>query len=195
MTKTLQLLFTLVIVGNCYAYPEFQKFSQTHSGRPINCAMCHANGDGPEGASRGQIGSLTPDELNKLNAARGAFVPGVPIQSPILNAFGNNIITVIGKTKFLELRAHPEQLAEVYGYQSDLDGDGITDAQEYLEGTHPLNNVHGDPMRLFLHNLKAFRLHVTLIVLATIAGFYGFSHLLHGLSASASTKSSVERYP
>lgn len=37
---------------------------------------------------------------------------------------------------------------------------------EYLEGTHPLNNVHGDPIRLFLHNLKAFRLHVTLIVFA-----------------------------
>lgn len=195
MTKTLQLLFTLIVVGNCYAYPEFQRFSQTHSGRPINCAMCHANGDGPEGASRGQIGSLTPDELNKLNAARGAFAPGTPIENPILNEFGNNIIFVIGKTKFLELRAQPEQLAEVYGFQSDLDGDGIADAQEYLEGTHPLNNVHGNPMRLFLHNLKTFKLHVILIVLATIAGFYGFSHLLNGFAASSNTKSSVERYP
>lgn len=195
MTRTLQLLVTIVIVGNCYAYPEFQKFSETYSGRPINCAMCHADGDGPEGASRGQIGSLTPDELNKLNAARGAFSPGVSIQSPILNAFGNNIITLIGKTKFLELRAHPEQLAEVYGFQSDLDGDGISDAQEYLDGTHPLNDVHGNPIRLFLHNLKAFRLHVILIVLATVAGFYGFSHLLHGFAASASTNSSVERRP
>ncbi len=192
MTKTLQLLFTLIVVGNCYAYPEFQKFSQTHSGRPINCAMCHANGDGPEGASRGQIGSLTPSELNKLNAARGAFSPGMIVESPILNAFGNKIISTMGKTKFLELRAHPEQLAEVYGFQSDLDGDGIPDAQEYLEGTHPLNNVHGDPLNLFLHNLKVFRLHVILTVLATIAGFYGFSHLLHGFAASAPSKSSHE---
>lgn len=193
MLNTFLLLLTFLIAGNCFAYPEFQRFSQGNSGRPINCAMCHANGDGPEGASRGQIGSLTPDELNRLNAARGAFAPGVPVRSPILNAFGNNIITVIGKTKFLELRAHPEQLAEVYGFQSDLDGDGIADAQEYLEGTHPLNNVHGNPMKLFLHNLKAFRLHVILTVLATIAGFYGFSHLLHGFAASASTRSSVER--
>ncbi len=195
MLNTFLLLLTFLIAGSSFAYPEFQRFSQNNSGRPINCAMCHANGDGPEGASRGQIGSLTPDELNKLNAARSAFAPGVPIQSPILNAFGNNIITVIGKTKFLELRAHPEQLAEVYGYQSDLDSDGIADAQEYLEGTHPLNNVHGNPMKLFLHNLKTFRLHVILIVLATIAGFYGFSHLLNGFAASSNTKSSVERYP
>ncbi|MBL0061335.1 MAG: hypothetical protein IPP40_07575 [bacterium] len=195
MLNTFLLLLTFLIAGSSFAYPEFQRFSQNNSGRPINCAMCHANGDGPEGASRGQIGSLTPDELNKLNAARSAFAPGVPIQSPILNAFGNNIITVIGKTKFLELRAHPEQLAEVYGYQSDLDSDGIADAQEYLEGTHTLNNVHGNPMKLFLHNLKTFRLHVILIVLATIAGFYGFSHLLNGFAASSNTKSSVERYP
>jgi len=195
MLNTFLLLLTFLIAGSSFAYPEFQRFSQNNSGRPINCAMCHANGDGPEGASRGQIGSLTPDELNKLNAARSAFAPGVPIQSPILNAFGNNIITVIGKTKFLELRAHPEQLADVYGYQSDLDSDGIADAQEFLDGTHPLNNVHGNPMKLFLHNLKTFRLHVILIVLATIAGFYGFSHLLNGFTAGSNTKSSAERYP
>lgn len=195
MLNSFLLLLTFLVAENCLAYPEFQRFSQENSGRPINCAMCHTNGDGPEGASRGQIGSLTPDELNDLNAARGAFAPGVPVRSPILNAFGNNLITVIGKTKFLELRAHPEQLAEVYGFQSDLDKDGIADAQEYLEGTHPLNNVHGNPLRLFLHNLKAYKLHVILIVLATVAGFYGLSHLLHGLSVSASAKSSVERNP
>jgi len=154
--------------------------------------MCHANGDGPEGASRGQIGSLTPDELNRLNAARGAFAPGIAVQSPLLNAFGNKIISTIGKTRFLELRARPEQLAEVYGFQSDLDSDGIADAQEYLEGTHPLNNVHGNPLSLFLHNLNVYRLHVILTVLATIAGFYGFSHLLHGFAASAAPKARNE---
>ncbi len=189
------ILFSLMVMitGSALAYPEFQRFSQENSGRPINCAMCHTNGDGPEGASRGQIGSLTPDELNRLNAARGAFAPGIAVESPILNRFGNEIITKMGKTKFLELRAHPELLAEVYGFQSDLDNDGIPDAQEYLEGTHPLNKVHGNPLRLFLHNLKAYRLHVILTVLATIAGFYGFSHLLHGLAASATTQTRDDR--
>lgn len=195
MRNTFLLLFTFVMIENGFSYPEFQRFSQDHSGRPINCAMCHANGDGPEGASRGQIGSLTPVELNRLNAVRGAFAPGIPVDSPILNLFGNKIITAIGKTKFLELRAHPELLAAVYGFQSDLDSDGIADAQEYLEGTHPLNNVHGNPWSLFLHNLIAFKLHVTLILLATIAGIYGFSHLMHGFAATTSTSPQTERRP
>lgn len=193
MFMTILFLALFATAGKSFAYPEFQKFSQTNSGRPINCAMCHANGDGPEGASRGQIGSLTPSELNRLNAARGAFAPGTIVESPILNKFGNQIIYVIGKTKFLELRAHPEQLAEIYGFQNDLDSDGIPDAREYMEGTHPLNNVHGNPLSLFLHNLNVYKLHVILTVLATIAGFYGFSHLLHGFAASASVKSLHER--
>jgi hypothetical protein len=180
-----RIIFLLMLVAPClsaFAYPEFQRFSQDHSGRPINCAMCHASGDGPEGAGRGQIGSLTPDELNRLNAARGAFAAGVPVESPILNEFGNNIIYRIGKTKFLELRAHPEQLAEVYGYSSDLDGDGISDAQEYLDGTQPLNGVHGNPWKLFLHNLSVYKLHVIMLALATLAGLWGLSHLLYGLA-------------
>ncbi|MCB9367314.1 MAG: hypothetical protein H6508_09055 [Calditrichaeota bacterium] len=178
-------IVALVFIGNCFAYPEFQRFSQENSGRPINCAMCHVNGDGPEGASRGQIGSLTPVELNRLNAARGAFAPGMPVESPILNAFGNNIIRKIGKTKFLELRAHPEQLAEAYGFQSDLDEDGIPDAQEYLDGTNPLNRSHGNPWKLFVHNLNQYKLHIFLIILATVAGFYGLSNLLHGFAIQA----------
>ena len=182
------ILLVLAVTGRGLAYPEFQRFVQEQSGRPINCAMCHANGDGPEGASRGQIGSLTPAELNKLNAARGALAPGIAVESPILNAFGNKIISTIGKTRFLELRARPGQLAEVYGFQSDLDRDGIADAQEYLDGTHPLNRMHGDPWSLFLHNLSEFRLHVILIVLATAAGFFGLSHLLHGFAAGIPEK-------
>lgn len=183
MKMTFILLLACAFLQTAHAYPEFQRFAQDHSGRPINCAMCHANSDGPEGAGRGQIGSLTPAELNKLNAARGAFAPGVPVQSPILNEFGNAIITQIGKTKFLELRAHPDQLADVYGFASDLDGDGIPDAQEYLDGTHPLNKVHGSPWKLFVHNLGAYKLHVTMLILATVAGLWGLSHLLYGLAS------------
>lgn len=185
MHKTLTLLLTIAFVQAAFAYPEFQRFSQDNSGRPINCAMCHANSDGPEGAGRGQIGSLTPSELNRLNAARGAFSPGVPVQSPILNEFGNRIITQVGKTKFLELRAHPEQLADVYGFTTDLDADGIPDAQEYLDGTHPLNKTHGNPWKLFVHNLGAYKLHVAMLILATVAGLWGLSHLLFGLAANA----------
>ncbi len=185
MITIIASLITFALVGSCFAYPEFQRFSEENSGRPINCAMCHANADGPEGASRGQIGSLTPDELNRLNAARGAFAPGMVVQSPVLNEFGNNIVTKLGKTKFLELRAHPEQLANVYGFESDLDKDGISDAQEYLDGTHPLNKTHGDPWSLFLYNLKQYKLHVILSVLATIAGYFGLSHLLYGLAVRA----------
>ena len=183
-----QLTFLLLLAAHCgmsWGYPEFQRFSQENSGRPINCAMCHTNSDGPEGAGRGQIGSLRPVELNMLNAARGAFAAGVPVQSPILNEFGNKIVYQLGKTKFLELRAHPEQLAEVYGFAGDLDGDGIPDAQEYLDGTHPLNRTHGSPWKLFLHNLSAYKLHVIMIVLATVAGFWGLSHLLHGLAVGS----------
>lgn len=182
MKRQVFLLAVFAYSLTALAYPEFQRFSQEHGGQPINCAMCHASGDGPEGAGRGQIGSLTPEELNRLNAARGAFSAGVPVQSPILNTFGNNIIFQIGKTKFLELRAHPEQLAEVYGFESDLDGDGIPDAQEYLDGTHPLNKVHGNPWKLFLHNLSVFKLHVVMLALATLAGLWGLSHLLYGLA-------------
>lgn len=183
MNKTLILLLLLAIVQSANAYPEFQRFSQEHGGQPINCAMCHTSGDGPEGAARGQIGSLTPDELNRLNAARGAFAPGVPVQSPILNEFGNRIITQVGKSKFLELRAHPDQFPDVYSFASDLDSDGIPDAQEYLDGTHPLNKVHGNPWKLFVHNLGAYRLHVVMLILATAAGLWGLRHLLYGLAA------------
>lgn len=185
----LAVLAVLLSAADSRAYPEFQRFSQQNSGRPINCSMCHSNSDGPEGASRGQIGSLTPEELNRLNAARAAFAPGMAVQSPILNEFGNKIITVVGKTKFLELRAHPELLADVYGFSSDLDLDGIPDAQEYLDGTHPLNKTHGNPWKLFVHNLQVYKLHVVMILLATIAGFYGLSHLLHGLAAQSSAQS------
>lgn len=166
-----------------YAYPEFQRHVQENSGRPVNCAMCHVNSDGPEGSGHGQLGSLNGEELNRLNAARGAFVPGVAVSSPILNEFGNHIIYVIGKQKFVELRARPGDLAANYGFMSDLDHDGIADAQEYLDGTHPLNAAHGAPLKLLWDNLNRYSFHVLMLLLATIAGLLGFNNVLRGFAA------------
>jgi hypothetical protein len=162
------------------AYPEFQKFVQTRSGRAVNCAMCHASSDGPDGAGFGQIGSLTPEELGRLNQARAAFEPGHEVASPILNRFGNHVIATVGKTRFLELRSRPEELAAALGTESDLDGDGIPDAREYLEGTHPLKKTDGNPWLLFVNNLVRYRFHVFMIVVATALTIYGLASLLRG---------------
>ena len=166
--------------GSAAAYPEFQKFVQTRSGRAVNCAMCHTNSDGPDGAGFGQIGSLTPEELGRLNRARAAFEPGQEVASPILNRFGNHIVTSVGKTRFLELRNRPEELAGALGTASDLDGDGIPDSREYLEGTHPLKKTDGNPWLLFANNLVRYRFHVVMIVIATALTIYGLASLLRG---------------
>jgi hypothetical protein len=170
--------------GAADAYPEFQKFVQARSGRSVNCAMCHVSPDGPNGAGFGQIGSLTPGELDRLNQARAAFEPGREVASPILNRFGNHIITTVGKTRFLQIRSHPEELAEALGAESDLDGDGIPDAREYLDGTHPLKETNGNPWLLFVHNLALYRFHLIMIVIATALTVYGLASLLRATDAA-----------
>jgi len=160
------------------AYPEFQAFSKKNSGRFVNCAMCHANADGPDGVKPGQIGRLKPEELTRLNAARAAFKPGVDVDSPILNSFGNHIIKTLGKEKFLQLRRDPKALADALGYESDLDGDGVPDAQEFLDGTDPLDAQNGNPWKLFVANLVRNRVHVLLLVLATVSGMFAIRNLL-----------------
>lgn len=160
------------------AYPEFQAFSQQNSGRQVNCAMCHRSPDGPNGLKPGQIGALSPAELERLAQARQAFLPGVAIDSPILNAFGNHIISAIGRTEFINLRRRPAGLAEALGSASDLDQDGIPDAQEFLEGTDPLDSQSGAPGALFRANLWRERLHILMLLLATMAGLYGLNNLL-----------------
>lgn len=161
------------------AYPEFQRYSQKVSGRYVNCAMCHVNPDGPIGMKPGQIGSLTPKQLKQLNKARAAFEPGQNVTSPILNAFGNSILRKLGKKKILELRLHPEQLAGAYGYESDLDGDGIPDAREFLDGTDPVDAQSGSPWLLFKHNVwKNLFPALSLLAAATLLGLYGLNNLL-----------------
>ena len=166
------------------AYPEFQKFIQASSGRAVNCAMCHVNPDGPEGTGPGQVGSLGPEELQRLNRARGAFEPGQQVDNPVLNPFGNKIIGTVGKRQFLELKSHPADLAGALGDASDLDGDGISDAREYLDGTLPLDRMNGSPLRLFANNLRRNAFHVVMIVVATALAVYGLASLLRGTHAA-----------
>ena len=173
-------LAALAIAGTAHAYPEFQKYVSLKSGRTVNCAMCHMHSDGPEGAAPGQIGHLTPPEQAELGRARAAFEPHANIKNPILNAFGNHIINSIGKKQFLELRVTPAELANKLPKDSDLDGDGITDVDEYLSGTHPLIKSDGRPWLLFKANLAANLGQIVLMLAASVLGLWGLHHLLHG---------------
>jgi hypothetical protein len=176
------LVFSFFWVSQGWSYPDFQQFIKKHSGRAVDCAFCHANPNGPEGNGPGQIGSLTPEEFDRLNYARGAFDPGRKVDSPILNAFGDRIIRELGKKKFLEIKTHPEELAKALDPTVDLDGDGIPDVREFLEGTHPLNDTDGAPLRLFWANLQKNRVPIFLLFLATLFGLYGLNNLLKGFA-------------
>lgn len=167
------------------AHPEFQAFSKEHSGRGVSCAMCHAHPDGPDGVKPGQIGRLTPRELERLNAARAAFKPGAEVDSPILNAFGNHIVRTLGKERLLAFRKNPAALAAALGPDSDLDSDGISDAQEYLDGTHPLDAHSGSPLKLLVHNLRLNGMHVALLAAAVAFALYGIRNLLRWLGIEA----------
>jgi len=164
------------------AYPDFQRYLVQSTGRSVNCAMCHVNADGPEGTAPGQIGRLSPAELTQLGQARSALLPENQARSPILNQFGNHILNRLGKTKLLELRLVPGELAGALPAGSDLDHDGISDAEELRAGTHPLLDTDGNPWRLFRHNAWRNRTSLVLTLAATILGLYGLKHLLHGFA-------------
>jgi len=162
------------------AFPEFQTFSEKNSGRTVDCSMCHVNSSGPLGNEDGQLGSLKPEELERANKARAALNAGQDVDSPILNAFGNQIIKTIGMARVIELRSNPAGLAEALGTKSDLDGDGIPDSREYLDGTDPLNRFHGEPWRLLVNNLVRYKFDVILAILSVVLILYGLMNLLKG---------------
>lgn len=174
----------VLAAGAAQAHPQFQAFVDQHSGRKVNCAMCHAHPDGPEGLKPGQIGSLNTQQMDALNRARAAFEPGQEVKSPILNEFGNEMVRQLGKTRILELLQDPGALATALDPASDIDGDGVPDYEEYLAGTLPTDPHHGPPWRLFAINLRRNIFHIAMILLATAAGLYGLRHLLHGLDAT-----------
>ena len=179
------------------AYPEFETWIEAGSGRFVNCAFCHSHPDGPEGVKPGQIRSLDAAELERLNRARAAFEPGQEVDSPILNDFGDHIMERLGKRRFLEIRTtDPGRLAEeldsTAGEPSDLDGDGIPDATEYREGTHPLDARHGAPLRLLRVNLARDWFDILMIALATVFGLYGLHHLLEWAARRAEKAEAAE---
>jgi hypothetical protein len=181
----LALAFSLYLLspGNVQAYPEFQEYVKKTSGQAVNCALCHSHPDGPDGAASGQLGSLTPEEFTRLGLARSAFEPGRKVDSPILNDFGDSILRTVGKKKFLEIKRGPGELAAALGAQSDLDGDGISDAQEFLDGTHPLMEDSGHPWRLLRANLHRNLLDLGMLLAATLLMLYGLNHFLRGFAS------------
>lgn len=184
---SLAITLALLLLPGASAYPEFQQFIVKNAHRPVNCAMCHTHADGPEGTAPGQIGRLTPAEQTELGRARAAFEPGQKAYSPILNAFGNHILQSIGKKKVLEFRRAPEQLATALPKEGDLDRDGVADAREFLEGTHPLIASDGDPWTLFTTNARRNLPQLALTLAATLLGLYGLRHLLLGVARATET--------
>ncbi|MCC6155563.1 MAG: hypothetical protein IT367_17470, partial [Candidatus Hydrogenedentes bacterium] len=112
--------------------------------------------------------------------ARAAFEPGQNVDSPILNAFGNSIVKKLGKTKFLQVRLHPEELPAALGTGSDLDSDGVSDSAEFIAGTDALDEGSGPPAKLFAHNLRENAFNLIMMVIATALGIYGLNAVLHG---------------
>ena len=170
------------------AYTEFYEYSKKVSGRPINCALCHTHGDGPDGFEHGQISALNKEEMEKLSRARSAFEPGQKIKSPILNDFGNQIIYLIGKKKFVSLISHPQDLPKELGFESDIDNDGIPDGQEYLDGTLATNPEDGHPVRLFVSNFKKHTTPIILAILSVGLMFWGFVEMLRGIQKETLSK-------
>jgi hypothetical protein len=180
-----------------FCYPPYQAFVEKHSGRTVNCALCHINDSGPAGNGPGQLGGLNQEQLTRLNEERAAMAPGKDVNSPILNRFGNQIIRTLGRAKFLQTMADPGQLAVALGDKSDLDGDGIPDSREYLDGTDPLNKFHGDPWLLFTINLNRYKIHILLTVIAVSLICYGLTEFYRGfflLSQSESPEGDASHF-
>ena len=144
--------------------------------------MCHINPAGPVGTEFGQIGRLDAQGLIRLNQARAALAPGQIVDSPVLNAFGNRIEQALGMRKVLALRQNPAGLAPALGFVSDLDKDGIPDAQEYLDGTNPLDPESGRPTLLLVHNLARNGLALLLTTLILGVLLFGLLKLRAGVS-------------
>lgn len=174
------LFISLIGCLHAYAFPEFQAYARKHSGRPVDCGMCHVNPDGPIGSAPGQIGNLNEDDMALLNQARAAMTPGQDVDNPILNRFGNKIVVTIGMTKCLEFQKNPAALAPALDQRSDLDDDGIPDVQEYLAGTDPLDNMSGNPGTLFLTNIARAKSAIITSIIAVFLALYGLRCLLIG---------------
>jgi hypothetical protein len=176
--RTALTLALLACTAAASAYPEFQKFAQEHSGRRVDCAMCHISPVGPSGTGAGQISGLSPAEKELLTQSRNARQPGIEVKSPILNAYGNNLVKVLGGDKITEVTTEPEKLASLYDPKSDLDDDGIADAREYLDGTDPTNAQSGRPAALFSRNLRRNAAWLVTVAAGSLLLLFGLNSLL-----------------
>ncbi|MGE5783958.1 MAG: thrombospondin type 3 repeat-containing protein [Myxococcales bacterium] len=172
-------------VSQVQGYPEFQREIQTSSHRVVSCAMCHAHPDGPDGVKHGQIGSLGQDETTRLNQSRSMLEPGPVVDSPILNSFGDYLVSDLGRKRLMYYRLHPAELAAAFDQKHDLDGDGIGDARELRDGTDPTDARHGDPGLLFVANLRRHWFHLVMLAAATMLGLFGLSRLFDWFAIEA----------
>ena len=186
ISKYIGFISVIVAAGSlnqsAFSYPEFQSYSEKHSGQPANCAMCHTNGNGPNGNGPGQIDALDEEATKRLNEARKAFEPGQKVDNPILNEFGNNIVEKLGRKEVISLIKKPEDLATKLGKELDTDKDGIADGEEYLDGTDPTNKFHGNPWKLFKINFQKYQQHILLAFVAVIILNFGLSNLIKGIA-------------
>ena len=168
VTKILTILvFLCMNMSNAFAFNEFQSFIEQKSKKQLNCAYCHLHTNGPEGNGAGQLGSLSEEEkqltaYNQFLKANKEFV-----NSPILNEFGNYLVKQLGYETIAEAEADPNIIVEKLK-DFDLDKDGISDSEEFLDGTLPNDSLDGNPFKLFINNTKKKCFEICFQILALV---------------------------
>jgi hypothetical protein len=152
--------------------------------------MCHAHPDGPDGVKHGQIGSLSEGEMQALARSRSMLEPGPIVDSPILNPFGDYLVSYLGRRRIATLKTKPEALISALDQKHDLDGDGIADARELRDGTDPTDLRHGDPGLLFVVNIRRYWFHVLMLTAATLLGLFALGRLFRWFAFEALRASS-----
>ena len=151
--KIIFLCVFLFSINSAYAFSEFQSFIESKSKKQLNCAYCHSNVNGPEGKEKGQLDSLSEEE--KQFTAYNQFLKANKelVNSPILNEFGNYLVKKLGYETIVQAQEDPNIIVEKLK-DFDLDKDGISDSEEFLDGTLSNDSLDGNPFKLFINNTK-----------------------------------------
>ena len=144
---------SMLLCNRAVAFSEFQSYIEQKSKKQLNCAYCHNHVNGPNGNEAGQLGLLSEEE--KQLTAYNQFLQGNKelINSPILNEFGNYLVKKSGYEEIVNAQEEPDRLIDKLK-DSDLDQDGIKDSEELLDGTLPNDPLDGNPLKLFINNIK-----------------------------------------